>query len=136
MPPGRRALVKKPYAVRAGSQHIAASLHILGSPGKSGPSELILDARPDSRKVANVRWDPRVAVVIGGADGTTLQCEGVADLPEGDELARCAAAYLAAFPEFESSLNGDVIVIRVRLEWARHGDFRGGSAGYRLVDLT
>jgi len=99
-------------------------------------AELVFDARPDSRKVANIRRDPRVAIVLGGPDGTTLQCEGTADFPEGDDLVRCASAYLAAFPEFESSLNGDVVVIRVRLEWARYGDYRGGRSFSSDVDLT
>lgn len=34
--------------------------------------ELVFNARTDSRKVANIFRDGRVAVVIGGADGTTL----------------------------------------------------------------
>jgi general stress protein 26 len=88
--------------------------------------ELVLDARASSRKVANVRRDGRVAVVVGGADGTTLQAEGVADLPSGAERERCAAAYAAAFPQFAASLADDgIVVVRVTLTWARHGDFRG-----------
>ncbi|WP_435735907.1 pyridoxamine 5'-phosphate oxidase family protein [Cellulosimicrobium sp. PMB13] len=91
--------------------------------------ELVLDARATSRKVANVRRDPRVAVVVGGADGTTLQAEGVADLPGGAERDRCAAAYAAAFPQFAASLADDgIVVARVTLTWARHGDFRGAAA--------
>ena len=99
--------------------------------------ELVFDAKPDSRKVANLRHDPRVAIVVGGRDGTTLQCEGAADLPDGDDLVRCAATYVDAFPEFAASVRGgDVVVIRVRLEWARYGDFRGSAADVRAVDLA
>jgi general stress protein 26 len=88
--------------------------------------ELVLDARASSRKVANVRRDARVAMVVGGPDGTTLQAEGVADLPEGEDRARCAAAYGAAFPQFAASLtDAGIVVVRVVLTWARHGDFRG-----------
>lgn len=90
--------------------------------------ELVFDARPDSRKVANLRRDGRVAVVVGGPDGTTLQGEGTADFPAGADLDRCAAAYVAAFPEFAGSLGtGAVVVLRVRLTWARYGDFRGST---------
>jgi general stress protein 26 len=39
--------------------------------------ELVFNAREASRKIANIRTDPRVSVVVGGRDGTTLQCEGV-----------------------------------------------------------
>src|SRR6478609_1511742 len=62
--------------------------------------ELVLDARAVSRKVANLLTDPRVAVVVGGRAGSTLQCEGVADIPSGADHDACAAAYAAAFPEF------------------------------------
>lgn len=97
--------------------------------------ELVFDARPDSRKVANIRRDPRVAVVVGGRDGTTLQCQGVADLPRGDELARCAAAYVRTFPEFAQSLGDGVVVIRVRLDWARYGDYREASHASHDVQI-
>ena len=98
--------------------------------------ELVFDARPDSRKVANIRRDPRVAVVVGGPDGTTLQCQGIADLPEGRELELCAAAYVSAFPEFEQSLRDGVVVIRVTLNWARYGDSRGSAHSSHEVELT
>ncbi|MBT2518252.1 pyridoxamine 5'-phosphate oxidase family protein [Streptomyces sp. ISL-90] len=87
--------------------------------------EFVFDAKPDSRKVANLRRDPRIAVVVGGADGTTLQCQGVADFPQSEELERCSAAYVEAFPEFAQSLrDGTVVVLQVRLDWARYGDYR------------
>lgn len=102
--------------------------------------ELVLDARVDSRKMANILRDPRVAVVIGGADGTTLQCEGVADAPDGAERERCTAAYLATFPQFAGSLQGDsgstgVVVVRITLSWARFGDFRDDRHDLSIVDL-
>lgn len=87
--------------------------------------ELVLDARAGSRTVANVGRDHRVAVVVGGRDGTTLQAEGVADVPEGADRARCVEAYRAAFPQFAASLSDPgIVVLRVRVEWARWGDFR------------
>ena len=98
--------------------------------------ELVFDAKPDSRKVANLRRDPRIAMVVGGADGTTLQCEGIADFPQGGDLERCAAAYLAAFPEFSRSIrDGSVIVIRVALEWARYGDYRGDAPDIHEIPM-
>jgi hypothetical protein len=92
--------------------------------------ELVFDAKPDSRKVANLRRDG-LAVVVGGPDGTTLQGEGTADFPAGADLGRCTAAYVAAFPEFAGSFDvGAVVVLRVRLRWARHGDFRGPTPDF------
>ncbi|HWV75996.1 MAG TPA: pyridoxamine 5'-phosphate oxidase family protein [Isoptericola sp.] len=87
--------------------------------------ELVFDAREGSRKVANLRRDPRVAVVVGGADGTTLQVEGLADVPVGADRARCAEAYAEAFPRFAASLvDPGIVVVRVVARWARWGDYR------------
>ncbi|MEU2201138.1 pyridoxamine 5'-phosphate oxidase family protein [Isoptericola sp. NPDC019482] len=87
--------------------------------------ELVFDAREGSRKVANLRRDPRVAVVVGGPGGTTLQVEGVADAPEGADRERCAAAYRSAFPQFAASLvDPGIVVVRVQARWARWGDYR------------
>lgn len=87
--------------------------------------ELVFDAKADSRKVANLHRDPRIAVVVGGADGTTLQLEGTADFANGAELARVSAAYLSAFPQFEQSLRDpSIVVIRVVVSWSRYGDYR------------
>jgi GNAT superfamily N-acetyltransferase len=100
-------------------------------------AELVLDARSTSRKIANLRRDPRVAVVVGGRDGTTLQCEGVADLPVGAAREACAAAYLDAFPQFADSLEDDgVVLVRVRLTWARFGDYRPGVSSSAEVPLV
>jgi hypothetical protein len=73
---------------------------------------------------------------VGGPDGTTLQCQGIADLPEGRELERCATAYVTAVPEFERSLRAGVVVIRVALNWARYGDYRGGAHHSHDVELA
>ena len=87
--------------------------------------ELVFDAREGSRKVANLRRDPRVAVVVGGPGGVTLQVEGVADLPAGSDRQRCAEAYVAAFPQFAASLaDPGIVVVRVTVRWARWGDYR------------
>ena len=87
--------------------------------------ELIFDAKRDSRKIANLLGDPRIAIVIGGEDSTTLQCEGTADMPDGDVLERAASAYLEAFPQFAESLrSGEIVVVRVRPTWVRLSDYR------------
>ena len=87
--------------------------------------ELVFDARDDSRKVANIRRDPRVAVVLGGPDGTTVQVQGVADEPTGDDLVRCADAYAAVFAGSSIGSPG-IVVVRVTPDWTRFGDYRRG----------
>ena len=58
--------------------------------------ELVFDTLATSRKAANLRTNPRIALVIGGwHDGSeqTLQYEGIADFPAGGEPVRLKAEY-------------------------------------------
>jgi general stress protein 26 len=51
--------------------------------------ELVFDAPESTRKINNLKVNPKVALVIGGwvdGDERTVQFEGVADLPSGKEL--------------------------------------------------
>ena len=48
--------------------------------------EIIFDIVATSRKYRNLRADPHVALVIGWEHEITVQIEGVADVPVGDEL--------------------------------------------------
>jgi hypothetical protein len=98
--------------------------------------ELVFNARPSSRKVANIRRAARAALTIGGGEGTTLQCQGVADLLAGSELLRCAAAYYATFPQFTPSAGDDLAFVRVRLDWARYGQYVGDAFESTDVDLA
>ena len=135
----RRGLVEY---VRAHGDGVLSTLGPDGAPQSAylaltatDEAELVLDARGASRKVANLRADPRVAVVVGGRDGTTLQCEGFADVPSGDERDTCAAAYAATFPQFATSLTDPtIVVVRVRLTWARFGDYR--SPAPRITEVA
>src|ERR1051326_5591065 len=60
--------------------------------------EIVFDTSNLSRKFATLRADPRIAFVVWEGE-RTVQIEGVADFPEGAELARLKKAYFAAFPE-------------------------------------
>jgi PPOX class probable F420-dependent enzyme len=98
--------------------------------------DLVFDTHASARKVANLRRDPRVAIVVGGGDRTTLQCEGIADIPVGAEREACARAYVATFPRFQGSMvDTGIVLVRVRLTWARFGDYRPGSGSSQTVDL-
>ena len=53
--------------------------------------ELFFDTVETTRKVQNLRRNPKIAFVIGGLTGgdeRTVQYEGLADEPSGAELAR------------------------------------------------
>ncbi|MFE6970241.1 pyridoxamine 5'-phosphate oxidase family protein [Isoptericola sp. NPDC057653] len=130
--PARLTLGRLVSHVREVGDGVVSSLGSDGSPqgaylpvAVTDAGELVFDARVGSRKVANLGRDARVAVVVGGAGGTTLQAQGVADVPSGLDRDRCAAAYATAFPQFAGSLEDPgIVVLRVRVEWARWGDYR------------
>ena len=90
--------------------------------------ELVFDTLASSRKAANLRANPRIALVIGGwndSDPRTVQYEGVADLPNGAELDRLKQAYFAAFPDGPTRLSWPGIAyVRVKPAWVRYSDFR------------
>ena len=85
--------------------------------------ELVFATMGDTRKAKNLRANPRVAFVIGWDDGKTLQYEGVADEPTGDELARLKQAYFAKFPDGVEREGWDGITyFRARPTWLRLSD--------------
>jgi pyridoxine/pyridoxamine 5'-phosphate oxidase len=86
--------------------------------------ELIFYALQDTRKCANLRRDPRVAVVIGWEDEKTLQYEGTADEPQNEELARLKKIYGASRPDaqFQMAWPG-VTYFRVRPSWIRLSNY-------------
>jgi PPOX class probable F420-dependent enzyme len=88
-------------------------------------AEIVFDTTRSSRKFRNIVADPRVALVVGLDDEVTVQVAGVADLPLGEELRRCADAYFAQYPDGrERAKDPDIVHFRVRLTWLRYSDYR------------
>lgn len=89
--------------------------------------ELVFDTAASSRKVANLRRDPRIAFVIGGTtvhDERAVQYEGVADEPDGDELERLKELYFQSFPDGrQRAAEPGITYIRARPTWIRYTDF-------------
>jgi len=99
--------------------------------------EVFFDTRRGSRKAANLREQPRCALVVGWdlTTGCTVQLEGLADEPEGAELERLKALYFARFPDGkERETWPDITYFRVRASWLRYSDFRDGKA--RIEEYT
>ena len=91
-------------------------------------AEIVFDTSRSSRKYRNVTADARVALVIGLDDEVTVQAEGVADLPRGEELRRRTEAYFAQFPDGrQRATDPDIVHFRVRLIWLRYSDYRPDS---------
>jgi general stress protein 26 len=94
--------------------------------------ELFFDSFDSTRKVANLRRDPRIAFVIGGhapGDARTVQYEGAVDLPTGAELELFKSDYFAVHPDGvrRSTLPG-ITYFRVHPRWIRCTDFNVAPA--------
>lgn len=98
--------------------------------------ELFFDTLGSSRKAANLRRRPRVALVVGWDldEAQTAQIEGIADEPTGTDLDRLKALYFASFPDGrERERDPDIAYFRVRPTWVRYSDFR--SAPTTIIEL-
>lgn len=97
----------------------------------------MFDTYGDSRKAQNLRKNPRIAVVIGWDEGKTVQYEGVVDEPQGEELARLKAIYLARFPDgHERERDPRTTYFRARPTWIRWSEFTKIPPEIEVVDLT
>ena len=86
--------------------------------------DLIFDTMDSTRKYPNLKRDPRIALVIGWDGEETLQYEGVADEPEGDELERLKAVYFAAVPDGVARQDWPGLTyIRVKPRWIRFSSY-------------
>ena len=72
-------------------------------------NEIVFDTMGTSRKAVNLARNPKAALVIGWDDQVSLQIEGVARRPAGDDLASAKAAYFREWPDG-----------RARESWPRH----------------
>ena len=92
--------------------------------------ELFFDTLGDTRKAANLRRDGRISLVVGWSLETarTVQLEGTADEPTGDDLARLKALYFERFPDgVERESWPGIAYFRVRPTWVRSSDFSGAK---------
>jgi hypothetical protein len=89
--------------------------------------EIVFDTLASSRKAQNLRRHPGIALVIGGTtagDERTVQFEGTADEPSGEDLERVKQVYYTAYPDGPSRLAWPgLIYIRVRPVWLRFSDY-------------
>lgn len=100
--------------------------------------EIIFDTLASSRKAQNLRRNPHIALVIGGlayGHERTVQYEGLADEPTGEELERLKRAYYQVYPDGPSRLTWPgLIYIRVRPTWIRFSDFTANPP--QVVEFT
>ena len=117
------------YAVQASSAPDGSPQAAVIGVAVTDELELVFDTLGTTRKAENLRADPRIALVVGWDEEQTVQLEGVADEPQGAELARLKAVYFARFPDGpERESWPDITYFRVKPSWARYSDFRAGGA--------
>jgi len=100
--------------------------------------EVVFDTLGSSRKAGNLRSKPAIALVMGGlmpGDERTVQYEGVADEPAGEERERVTGAYYGVYPDGRDRLSWPGLTyFRVRPRWIRYSDF--GQATPLIVEFT
>ena len=100
--------------------------------------ELLFDTLDTTRKVQNLRRNPKIAFVIGGlstGDERTVQYEGIADEPGGAELTQFKEVYFGVFKEGpERQRWPGITYVRVRPTWIRYSDFN--QAPPQIVEFT
>jgi pyridoxine/pyridoxamine 5'-phosphate oxidase len=87
--------------------------------------EIVFDTVNSSRKYKNLVERPRCSVVVGGwSSEQTVQYEGVAFEPKGEELARYQKIYFEAWPDGPARMSWPGIAyFVVRPRWIRYSDF-------------
>ena len=95
--------------------------------------EIVFDTLDSTRKIANLRRNPRISLALWEGE-KTVQIDGVADEPEGPELERIRAVYFEAWPDGRDRLEWPGLThVRVRPTWARYTDY--GKAPPQIVEF-
>jgi len=89
-------------------------------------NEVVFDTLGSSRKAVNIANRPAAALVIGWENDISIQIEGVARRPQGDDLAYAKAAYFREWPDGRSRENWpDIAYIVVKPRWVRYANYAG-----------
>jgi hypothetical protein len=86
--------------------------------------EIIFDTVKSSRKYSNLVERPSCSFVVGWGGEQTVQFEGVAFKPVGEELKRYQVVYFSAWPDGPARMSWPGITyFVVRPRWIRYSDF-------------
>ena len=90
-------------------------------------NEVVFDTLASSRKAVNLARSPRAALVIGWDDNISLQIEGPARRPVGDDLSSAKAAYFREWPDGRARENWpDIAYVVVKPKWIRYSNYAAG----------
>jgi general stress protein 26 len=85
--------------------------------------EIVFDTLRSTRKYRNLIARPACAVVVGSGE-QTVQFEGIACEPRGDEMLRFREVYFSAWPDGRERLDWpDLTHLVVKPKWIRYSDY-------------
>jgi len=113
------------YGIVSSTSSVGNPQSALGGIAVTPDLEIVFDTVKSSRKYSNLIERPACSFVIGGWESEqTLQFEGIAMEPLGDELRRYQQAYFAAWPDGPDRLSWPGIAyFAVRPRWIRFSNF-------------
>jgi pyridoxine/pyridoxamine 5'-phosphate oxidase len=95
-------------------------------------NEVVFDTLSTSRKAVNLTRNATAALVIGWDDGVSLQIEGPARRPVGDDLASAKAAYFREWPDGRARENWpNIAYVVVKPKWIRYSNFAAAPPDVR-----
>ena len=90
-------------------------------------NEIVFDTLGSSRKAINLARNPAAALVIGWDDQISLQIEGVARRPAGEDLTSAKAAYFRQWPDGRArEAWPDIAYVVVKPKWIRYSNYAAG----------
>ena len=90
-------------------------------------NEIVFDTLASSRKAVNLARNPKAALVIGWDDQISIQIEGPARRPAGDDLASAKEAYFRAWPDGRARETWpDIAYVVVQPKWVRYSNYAAG----------
>ena len=116
------------YAVQGSRPQAAGVQAAVVGVAFSDEFEIVFDTLASTRKAQNLVRDPHIAFVIGGiieGEEETVQYEGVADRPVGQELDEVRQLYFGVFPDGRERLVWPGITyFRAKPRWLRYSNYR------------
>jgi pyridoxine/pyridoxamine 5'-phosphate oxidase len=120
---------------------VVSTVHANGTPeaalvgiAVTHDNDIVFDTLSTTRKALNLEARPAAALVVGWDDEQSVQIEGVARAPEGDDLAAIKEAYFAMWPDGKSRESWPGITyIAVRPRWLRYSSYSGTS---KVIEFT
>lgn len=88
----------------------------------------IFDTSSHSRKFRNIIENPKVSLVVGWDDETTVQIDGIADGRTAEVPGDWKAAYFAVFPDGRERASWpNIAYVRVMPKWIRFSNYLGSE---------